>query len=248
MSAPHKATLREMTNAAIKNAQRETDEKAKRIFDEALRLLKVEVEAGRSFATVMSLKAGNDFDAAAMRNHTIKPEDLQGVAARIYNQCKVFEPTLEYWTREEGCQRDSYTVEGFNLVIHWSDSDDLVRRVEQLGDSALTATIRRTIELVDKAVTDKAMTIIAQLDARATSQAKSGKDWAIVMALKNGVDFVRPAGASSKSCKPEWLGPVAKAVWDACADLAPTLEYWSHDAGDWRDRWTEEGFNIVIHW
>lgn len=53
---------------------------------------------------------------------------------------------------------------------------------------------------------------------------------------------------STCTLKPEALGPVDRAVWDACEDFSPTLEYWSREEGDQRDSYTVSGFNIVIHW
>jgi hypothetical protein len=43
------------------------------------------------------------------------------------------------------------------------------------------------------------------------------------MSLKAGVDFEGPSRVPISQITPAWLGPVAKAVWDACADFNPTL-------------------------
>ena len=54
--------------------------------------------------------------------------------------------------------------------------------------------------------------------------------------------------ASAQRQLPAWLGPVAKAVWDACANFNPTFDYWSRQEGDQRDSYSVEGINIVVHW
>lgn len=247
MLKTNKGELRQLTNAAIEAARRETSGKADTIFSNAIDHLAVEVAANRNYAVVMSLSKGTDYDAASVRNRRLEPTALTGVAARVFQRCQVFEPTLEYWSRVEGSQRDEYTVEGFNIVLHWKDGDDLIERVERLGDTTTATTLRAAIERIEKAVTDKVKAILEQLQNKAMVQAKAGKDWAIVMALKEGADFTRPAGSRS-DCKPEWLGPVAKAVWEACADYNPELQYWSRVEGSQRDEYTVEGYNIVIHW
>jgi hypothetical protein len=68
------------------------------------------------------------------------------------------------------------------------------------------------------------------------------------MSLKAGVDFERPSSVPLSQITPAWLGPVAKAVWEACANFKPTFEYWSRQEGDQRDSYTVEGINIVVHW
>ena len=69
------------------------------------------------------------------------------------------------------------------------------------------------------------------------------------MSLKPGTDFETPAGKSIRNIEVSWLGPVAKAVWDACQSFKPSFEYWSHQESDGRgDSWTVEGINIIIHW
>jgi hypothetical protein len=248
MLQTNKAELRQITNAAIDAARRETSVKADSIFRSALDHLKVEVAANRNFAVVMSLKAGTDYTATGSIRR-LEPQALVGVAARVFKLCEVFDPTLEFWSREMGDQRDSWTEQGFNIVLHWQDADDLVNRVSRLGDATLAVSLKSTIEQIDRAVTDKVRSILDQLKEKAMVQAKSGKDWAIVMSLREGADFTRPQGASSTAeCKAEWLGPVAKAVWDACGDFKPELQFWSREEGDQRDSWTVEGYNIVIHW
>lgn len=239
--------LREITTAAIDAARRETSDKANAIFRTALSHLKVELAAGRSYAVVMSLKSGDDY--TAQRSKTLKPENLLGIAARVYKMCEVFDPTLEYWSRVEGCQRDEYTVEGFNIVLHWTDADDLVARVGKLGDTAFARELQVSIEAAEAVIADKVKQILSGLQAKATVQAKAGKDWAIVMSLKAGTDFDKPAGSREDQLKPEWLNPVAKAVYEACGDFNPTLEFWSREESDMRNEsWTVTGFNLVIHW
>lgn len=243
--------LREMTQAAIEAAVRETEDKAKAIFRTALGHLKAELAAGRSYAVVMSLKHGDDyvFPAGVRSTKSCKPEYLAGVAARVYTMCSVFDPTLEYWSRVEGDQRDSWTAEGFNIVLHWTDADDLIARVGKLGDDSFARELRASIEAAEAVITDKVRQILTGLKAKATVQAKAGKDWAIVMSLKSGTDFTKPAGTGEELLRPEWLNPVAKAVYDACVDFNPTLEFWSRENSDMRNEtWTETGFNLVIHW
>lgn len=243
--------LRELTQAAIDAARRETVDKANAIFRTALAHLKAELAAGRSYAVVMSLKQGEDyvFPAGVRSTKSCKPDYLTGVAARVYKMCEVFDPTLEYWSRVEGSQRDEYTVEGFNVVLHWTDADDLIARVGKLGDDSFARELRASIEAAEAVIADKVRQILAGLKAKATVQAKAGKDWAIVMSLKSGTDFTKPERSGEEVLKPEWLSPVAKAVFDACVDFNPTLEFWSREQSDMRNEtWTETGFNLVIHW
>jgi hypothetical protein len=242
--------LRKITEAAIETAKRETGEKALGIFQRGLDHLKVEMLAGRTFAVVMSLKSGTDFDSSLIRNKkSLEPSQLAGTAARVFKLCEPFSPTLEYWSKIEGCQRDSYTVEGFNIVVHWTNADDLIARINGMGDKTLADSLKLAIQQAQSAVIDKAGAILNQLKAKALTQAAAGQDWAIVMSIKEGVDYHHPTGiAKSRTCKPEWLGPVAKAVWDACQNYKPELQYWSKTEGDQRDSYEVYGFNIVIHW
>ncbi len=241
-----KEELRRITDEAVSSARRETEDAANRIFRSALSHLKVELLAGRTYAVVMSLKSGVDYTARGGKS--CDANCLTGIAARVYQMCEVFAPTLEYWSREEGHQRDSYTVEGFNIVLHWTDTDDLIARVQRLGDSTLALQLRTAIEESEEAIADKVKQILAKLKETAAVQARAGKDWAIVMSIRNGIDFTAPGNSRSGACKPEWLGPIARAVWDACRNFSPSLEYWSREEGHQRDSYTVEGFNIVIHW
>jgi outer membrane murein-binding lipoprotein Lpp len=242
------ADLRRMTEEAISSATRELTAKTAQIFSAAMQHLKADVTAGRQFSVAMSLKAGDDYQTGTRSAKSLRPEQLTGVAALVYGKCRVFNPTLEYWSRVEGCQRDEYTVEGFNIVLHWSNVDDLLAKLEGLNDDTTARAIREGILAAQSAIADKAAGILGQLKEKATIQARSGKSWAIVMSVKSGTDFDCPAGARITQIQPEWLGPVARAVWDACASFAPTFEYWSREEGDQRDSYTVEGINIIVHW
>ena len=238
-----------MTEEAISSAQRETVAKTDQIFRAAMQQLKAEVTAGRQFSVAMSLKSGADYDLATTRSgKSLRPEQLSGVAALVFARCRVFEPTLEYWSRVEGSQRDEYTVDGFNIVLHWSNVEDLLNKLGTLNDDGIARSIREGIQLAQEAIADKAASILSQLKEKATIQARSGKSFAIVMSLKAGTDFQCPTGARVTQIQVEWLGPVAKAVWDACASFAPTFEYWSRVEGSQRDEYTVEGINIIVHW
>ena len=242
--------LRAITARAVLAAQAQTDVSAMAIVKRALQQIKLEVAAGRTHALAMSLKLGSDIEiqsgkAAGKSVRQIDSSALSGIAARVWQSLFVFTPTLEYWSREEGDQRDSYTVEGFNIVLHWSDSTDLLSRVEKLNDRCLGAELARIISETQTAICDKAANILSQLEGRASLQAKAGKTWAIVMSLTSGTDYMPPQGRA-KSISPNALGPGAKAVWDSCADFTPTLEYWSREEGQF-DSYIVDGFNIVIH-
>ncbi|MDQ5935421.1 MAG: hypothetical protein QG574_2727 [Cyanobacteriota bacterium erpe_2018_sw_21hr_WHONDRS-SW48-000092_B_bin.40] len=237
--------LQTITAEAITSAQRQLAERNEQIFRNAMQQLKTDVASGRQFSVAMSLKNGTDYEG---KGKILRPEQLTGIAALVYAKCQVFEPTLEYWSRYEGDQRDGYTVEGFNIVLHWSNVDDLLAKLSTLNDDTTISAIRQSIEAAQSAITDKAASILTQLKERATAQARSGKSWAIVMSLKAGVDFEKPSHVPLPQITAAWLGPVAKVVWEACAKFNPTFEYWSRQEGDQRDSYTVEGINIVVHW
>jgi len=239
--------LRRMTEEAITSAKRELSDKKDKIFRSAMQQLKADVTAGRNYSVAMSLKNGTDYTATSS-SRNLRPEQLTGVAALIYNECKAFAPTLEYWSRVEGCQRDEYVVDGFNIVLHWTTVDDLLNKLGTLGDDTTAKAVREGIQAAQSAIADKAASILGQLKDKASIQARAGKSWAIVMSLKSGTDFTCPSGSRITQIQPEWLGPVAKAVWDACASFAPTFEYWSREEGDQRDSYTVEGINVIVHW
>lgn len=243
-----KSYLSEITRNAVSAAKQAADEKAKEIIRHAFEQIKIEVAAGRSHALAMSLRLGTDIEITNRASSgRIDASTLNGVAARVWHALTVFAPTLEYWSREEGDQRESYTIEGYNIILHWTDCEDLLARVQKLDEQTLRNELARIIAESQNAIEEKAVAILKQLKNRAYLQAKAGKDWAIVMSLTSGKDF-EPQGASAKSLSPDALGPVAKAVWDSCAEFWPTLEYWSREEGDQRESYTAEGFNIVIHW
>jgi hypothetical protein len=243
------ADLRRMTEEAISSAQRETVAKTDQIFRAAMQQLKAEVTAGRQFSVAMSLKSGADYDLATTRSgKSLRPDQLSGVGAVVFARCRVFEPTLEYWSRVEGGQFDASVVDGFNIVLHWSNVDDLLAKLGALNDDTTARAIREGILAAQAAIADKAAGILGQLKEKATIQARSGKSWAIVMSLKAGTDFQCPGGSRITQIQPQWLGPVAKAVWEACSSFAPTFEYWSREEGDQRDSYTVEGINIIVHW
>lgn len=238
--------LRTITAQAIGAAQVVMTDKRKQLFGDAMRQLTVDVSAGRSHSVALSLKSGVDYDAN--RGKTLHPDSLTGAAALVYQDCQVFSPTLEYWSKVVGDQREPWTEEGFNIVLHWSDIDDLLSRLATFQDDDTAAKVRKAIQTAQSAVTEKAKDVLSQLNTRAMSQALAGKSWAIVMSLKAGTDFEAPSRAPITQITPEWLGPVAKAVWDACCDYKPTFEYWSRQEGDQREPYTVEGINIVVHW
>jgi len=237
--------LQKITAEAIASAQRQLAERNEQIFGNAMQQLKTDVASGRQFSVAMSLKNGSDYEG---KGRILRPEQLIGTAAAVYAKCQIFNPTLEYWSRYEGDQREGYSVDGFNIVLHWSNIDDLLAKLNTLNDDATANAIRQSIEAAQSAIADKAASILSQLKERATAQARSGKSWAIVMSLKAGVDFERPSHAPLAQITATWLGPVAKAVWEACAQFNPTFEYWSRQEGDQRDSYTVEGVNIVVHW
>ena len=237
--------LQKITAEAITSAQRQLAEKSEQIFGHAMQQLKADVSSGRQYSVAMSLKNGTDYEN---KGKVLRPEQLTGTAALVYAKCLVFAPTLEYWSRYEGDQRDGYTVDGFNIVLHWSNVDDLLAKLTTLNDDTTVNAIRQSIEAAQSAIADKAASILSQLKERATAQARAGKSWAIVMSLKAGVDFESPSHTPVSQITEAWLGPVAKAIWQACAKFNPTFEYWSRQEGDQRDSYTVEGINIVVHW
>jgi hypothetical protein len=91
----------------------------------------------------------------------------------------------------------------------------------------------------------KAQGIIEQIPDRARAEAKNGRDYAVIMGLRNGTDYGIPSNRDRwDALRPEWLKGAAAIVWEHCvyATLAPTLDYWHDGQG------MDFGFNIVIHW
>lgn len=249
MQTLDKQELRRLTGEAVKAALSTTAQKAHTIFSNAMDHLAVEMAAGRNYAVVMSLKSGDDYTLPIGAGKQIcRSEWLGGVAGRVFHMCAVFDPTLEYWSRTEGHQRDEYIVEGFNIVLHWKNPEDLLQRVKTLEDQTLVAKIQAAILKISQVIDDKARKILSELKTRATLQAQAGKDWTIVMSLRAGTDYEIPKGHKGNVLEPDWLHAVPRAVWEACQDYAPTLEYWSRMVGSQRDEYEESGFNLIIHW
>lgn len=245
------ADLRQITNEAISSAQRELAARKEQVLRSVMDHLRVDVIAGRQHSVAMSLKSGVDFETGAGTGQVLRADQLIGVAALVYQECSVFGPTLEYWSSTETTMyNERYAVSGFNIVLHWTDVEDLLTKLDSVSQNVTARSIRDGIVAAQSAIADKAASILGQLKDKAATQARAGKDWAIVMSLKAGADFECPSGKIIRQIQPEWLGPVAKAVWDACADFKPSFEYWSRQESDYRDEgsWTVEGVNIIIHW
>ncbi len=247
-----KQQLREVTGRAIAAAKQATAALTLSIRTAAFEKLRVEACAGRKYAVVMSLKEGHDYVAGSVARNSqfLKPESLVGVAATIYKEFAGFKRTLQYWSRVEGSQRDECIVEGFNIVLEWTDADELIAAVEALGPGNNSAAIRQAIRQTEQAIAEKAKHILAQFEKTARLQAESGKNWAIVMSLKPGVDFTREVGSKlhAQAFDPAWLGPVAQAVYDACSEFETAFEFWSRVEGGQRDEYTVEGFNLIVRW
>ena len=241
-------TLRKITQEAISAATTELHARKKQIFLASMSQLQNDVIAGRNFTIAMSLKSGVDFDPSYRKGQILRPEGLTGVASLIWQDCAVFAPTLEYWSKVEGSQRDEYTVDGFNIVLHWTGVEDLLKRLDSVKDIVTAGAVRQGIEKAQAAIGDKAAAILSQLKDKAMVQAAAGKSWAIVMSIKPGVDFHIPQGHRINQIEADWLGPVARAVWDACLSFKPSFEYWSRTEGDQRDSYVVEGINILVHW
>ncbi|MDX1986474.1 MAG: hypothetical protein SFV17_07290 [Candidatus Obscuribacter sp.] len=240
-----KQELLQITTSAVEAAKQATSEKCEAIIKHAFQQLKIEAAAGRRHALVMSLEIGKDI-AQPAGGGPLTAAALQGVAARVWETLSVFEPTLEFWSKEEGHQRDPYTVQGYNIVLHWQNSDDLLKRAAKLSP-ALRENLEAVVRESNQKVQEAAAGILSQLKQRAVAQAQTGKSWAIVMSLSPGKDFQVPTGKKVSQATASDLGPVATAVWEACSDFTPSLEYWSREEGQF-DSYTVEGLNIVIHW
>lgn len=90
----------------------------------------------------------------------------------------------------------------------------------------------------------KAGLILAQVPHRAKTEARAGRNFAIVMSIKHS-DYTQPhENYDYNSCYPVWLTGAARIVFDRCNEigLRPTIEFWHDGVG------VESGFNIVIHW
>ena len=90
----------------------------------------------------------------------------------------------------------------------------------------------------------KARQVILQIPGRAETEARQGRNHAIVVSIGYD-DFDRPHDYHNwNKCESEWLKGSANTVFQAClgAGLKPTLEFWHDGVGE------NSGFNIVIHW
>lgn len=239
---PLKEDLVKLTTSAVQAAEQATAEKCEAIIKHAFQQLKIEAAAGRRHAVVMSLEIGKGIAQPAAGNGPFTAADLQGVAARVWETLSVFEPTLEYWSKEG----DPYTVQGYNIVLHWQNSDELLARAAKLSP-ALRENLEAVVREINQKVQESAASVLSLLKQRAVAQAQTGKSWAFVMSLSPGKDFQVPPGKKVSQASAKDLGPVATAVWEACSDFAPTLEYWSLEE-DQFNSCTVEGLNMVIHW
>jgi hypothetical protein len=244
--------LRALTEGAIQQATAATTEQVRKLLREAAEHIKVEVLAGRKHATLMSLRSGTDFDRFGY-GKSIEPQQLKGVAALVWARVAGLKATLEYWSHTAYDMRnESWLEEGANIIVRWDSLTQACDHIRALGDADLASSLNNLVLAAQAEVSHKAQAILLQLSDRASLAAKAGKNFATVMSVRAGTDFTRPEGSSERKdvCSPEWLGAVARAVWDACEKFKPTLEYWSTTKSDWRgeDTWEESGFNIVVHW
>ena len=111
------------------------------------------------------------------------------------------------------------------------DPNELSRLTQQAIDEG-----RSEAERIEREQTEdnriKAKAIIDQIPERARTAAKARQSYAIVMGLREHIDFHRPAGNRDyNTCSEHWLTGPAKLVWDACAKLRPELQPWSDGAG-----------------
>jgi len=83
--------------------------------------------------------------------------------------------------------------------------------------------------------------IIAQIPAARKAQAR--QTHAVVMGLRYGKDYKRPAiNTQWDLCDPQWLQGAARLVWDHCVDqrLNPRIYYWFTVGGE------DSGFDIGV--
>lgn len=124
------ADLRKLTEAAVARGQQEHEDELVRIAEEQKReQRKAELEAEgiimqipskcekearsqRSHAIVMGLKYNKHHNAT---NNLLKPTDLKGAAAIVWQYCvdAELQPTIEYWWSGDGMDG------GFNILVHW---------------------------------------------------------------------------------------------------------------------------------
>ncbi len=90
----------------------------------------------------------------------------------------------------------------------------------------------------------KAELVISQISLRCKTEAVAGRNYAIVMSIRNHEDYQPPAGESWAKCEPTWLKGAGKIVYEYCEEsrLKPTIEFWYAETGG------DYGFNIVVHW
>jgi hypothetical protein len=244
--------LRALTEGAIARATAATTDKVRKIVRDGAEHIKVEVLAGRKHATIMSLRKGTDFDNFGV-GKTISAAQLTGLAALVWARVAGLKATLEYWSHNASSMyNETWLEEGANIVVHWKSLEEACDLIRGLGDSELATSLNQLVMAAQAEVSHKAQAILLQLNDRAALAAGAGKNFATVMSIKENVDFTSPSPCAERKdvCKPEWLGAVARAVWDACETYKPTLEYWAKTQSDWRgeDTWEESGFNIVVHW
>lgn len=239
------ASLQALTRDAIAAATG-NDDKTNAVIERIRQQVRIEVLAGRTHAVAMGLKLDTDYRKGY--GSAVDASSLMGLAASVFQRCAPLKPTVDYWTRREGDGRESWTVEGCNIVLHWATPEEACQGISTMGDAHLAESILRTIREARADLECKAKAILAQLPERVRLQGLAGKNFGLVMSVKEGVDYTRPYGSSRHVCQPEWLSPVAAAVWEACGAFRPTLEYWSRRGGVQWDETFEEGFDIVVHW
>ena len=112
------------------------------------------------------------------------------------------------------------------------------RRAEILAKKKMEANLRK-----EKEIKRKAAWVMKQIPDRARKEASCGRNYAIVMSVKDA-DYELPLGIYSlNECHVTRLKDASKLVFEQCekAGLKPTLESW----WDYNGR---SGHNIVIHW
>ena len=153
----------------------------------------------------MSLRSGDDYASDAGKGQVLRPDQLIGVAALLFGEFQTFAPTIEYWSKVESDYRETYTVSGFNIVLHWTDVNDLLAKLALVNQNDTARLIRNGIIAAQAEITRGASAILSQLGDRTSAQARDGKNWAIVMSLKAGTDFECPSGMTIRQIQAGWL-------------------------------------------
>jgi hypothetical protein len=235
--------LRTMVNRAVAFATG-TDEMTNSFIAKAVMQVRDAVLAGDCRAVIMVLRRQVEFTTLSS-SAPVDREALFGQAALVFDRLAPLKPKVEHWETPYG---DGISTEGWNLVVAWATPAEASHGIYQMGfveiAEAINSVIRERRMLIEAAA--KLVLYRFHDSARYGYLAKVRS--ATVMCLRRDEDFNLPPGVNTEDCKPEWLNPVAAAVFAACEPFKPRLAL---RRGNSKNEWEPippDGLDIVIEW